>query len=247
MSKLIKRYHRIICNMLDEILECQQENIEAAAELICQTIVSGGRLFAFGCAHAGMLTEELFYRAGGLMLINPIFGPGLMLNEVPVTKTSQFERLSGYADVLLDSVNLGEKDLLILISTSGRNPVPVEMALGSKERGAKVIALTSLKYTQNVSSRHQSGKKVYEIADLVLDNCGQIGDAVLQIEGLIQKMGPTSTIAGSFILNSVVALAVEKMLALGLEPPVYLSANLDEGDEHNRKLLQQYREQLVYI
>ena len=181
-----------------------------------------------------MLTEELFYRAGGLMLINPIFGPGLMLNEVPVTKTSQFERLSGYADVLLDSVNLGEKDLLILISTSGRNPVPVEMALGSKERGAKVIALTSLKYTQNVSSRHQSGKKVYEIADLVLDNCGQIGDAVLQIEGLIQKMGSTSTIAGSFILNSVVALAVEKMLALGLEPPVYLSANLDEGDEHNR-------------
>ena len=135
MSKLIKRYHRIICNMLDEILECQQENIEAAAELICQTIVSGGRLFAFGCAHAGMLTEELFYRAGGLMLINPIFGPGLMLNEVPVTKTSQFERLSGYADVLLDSVNLGEKDLLILISTSGRNPVPVEMELGSQNPG----------------------------------------------------------------------------------------------------------------
>ena len=247
MATLMEQYHELITAILDEILTTQQEKVEEAAELISQTVISGGNLYAFGCAHAGMLTEELFYRAGGLMLINPIFGPGLMLSEVPVTKTSQFERIDGYAQVLLDSVKLKAGDLLILISTSGRNSVPVEMALGAKTRGAKVIALTSLNYTKNVTSRHSSGKKVFEIADLVLDNCGQLGDAVLSIEGLAQKMAPTSTIAGAFILNSVVARSVEKMIALGLEPPVYLSANLDAGDEHNRRLLEQYRERLVYI
>lgn len=247
MATIMERYYEKIVEILNDIHSTQQEQVEAAAELICTTVTSGAKIYAFGCAHAGMLTEELFYRAGGLMLINPIFGSGLMLNEVPVTKTSQFERLSGYAQVLLNSVKLGTKDLLILISSSGRNSVPVEMALGAKERGAKVITLTSLDYTQNVTSRHVSGKKVFEIADLVLDNCCQLGDAVLQIEGLSQKMAPATTIAGSFILNSVVARSVEKMIALGLEPPVYLSGNLDSGDEHNIRLLEKYQDRLVYI
>lgn len=247
MATILEQYYEKIVQILNKIHSTQQEQIEKTADLICTTVTLGGNLYAFGCAHAGILTEELVYRAGGLMLINPIFGPGLMLNEIPVTKTSQFERLSGYAQVLLNSVKLGARDLLILISSSGRNSVPVEMALGAKERGAKVITLTSLSYSQNVTSRHVSGKKVFELSDLVLDNCCPLGDAVLQIKGLPQKMAPSTTIAGCFILNSVVARSVEKMIAMGLEPPVYLSGNLDSGDEHNMQLLEKYQDRLTYI
>ncbi|MCX7795367.1 MAG: SIS domain-containing protein [bacterium] len=246
MSK-IEEYFSEVKRILHRIEETQTKTMERVANLIAEGIINGSNIFIFGASHSAMMAEELTYRAGGLMLINPIFAPGLSLSERPVNRTSKLERLEGFAKILLDSFPLKKGDILIIASVSGRNTVPVEMALEAKERGLTVIALTSLEYSKNVTSRHKSGKKVYEIADIVLDNCCPKGDAILQIDNLPQKVAPTSTIAGVYILNAIIARVVEILVEKGIEPPIYLSGNLDGGDEYNTRKLQEYKDRIFYM
>jgi len=246
MSK-INEYFSEVKKILTKIEETQVETMEKVANLIADRIINGNNIFIFGASHSAMMAEELTYRAGGLMLINPIFAPGLSLSERPVNRTSKFERLEGFAEILLDSFPLKKDDILIIASVSGRNAVPVEMALKAKEKGLTVVALTSLDYSKSVTSRHKSGKKVYEIADIVLDDCCPKGDAVLQIGNLPQKVAPTSTIAGVYILNAIVARVVEILVEKGIEPPIFLSGNLDGGDEYNARKLQEYKDRIFYM
>ncbi len=246
MSK-INQYFSEVKKILSEVEETQVENIERAANLIAERVLKGNNIFIFGASHSAMMAEELVYRAGGFMLINPIFAPGLSLSERPVTKTSKLERLEGFAKIIIESSPIKEGDVLIIASVSGRNAVPIEMALEAKQKGISVIALTSLNYSKNVGSRHGSGKKVYEIADIVLDNCCPKGDAVLQIGDFPQKVAPASTIAGVYILNAMVARVVEILAERGLEPPVFMSGNLDGGDEYNNRKLQEYKDRIFYM
>lgn len=246
MSK-IEEYFSEVKKILQKIEEAQTENMERVANLIADRIINGNNIFIFGASHSAMMAEELTYRAGGLMLINPIFAPGLSLSERPVNRTSKLERLEGFAKILLDSFPLKKGDILIIASVSGRNAVPVEMAIEAKEKGLTVVALTSLEYSKSVTSRHKSGKKVYEIADIVLDDCCPKGDAVLQIGNLPQKVAPTSTIAGVYILNAIVARVVEILVEKGIEPPIFLSGNLDGGDEYNARKLQEYKDRIFYM
>jgi uncharacterized phosphosugar-binding protein len=197
--------------------------------------------------YAGILAEELFYRAGGLMAINPIFAGDLMLNTDPITHTSRMERLVGYGETLMKNVSIGEGDVLIVHSVSGRNPVSIEVAMEGKKKGAKVVALTNLDYSKSVTSRLPSGERLFEVADVVLDNHGDVGDACVKIPGLEQKVAATSTAIGSIILNSIIAETVEQLVKAGMEkPPVFYSANLDGGDELNRKLIEKYRDNIHY-
>lgn len=246
MSK-IEEYFAEVEKILAKIRETQIENIEKAANAIVDAILRGNNIFIFGASHSGMMAEELVYRAGGLMLINPIFAPGLSLSERPVNRTSKLERIEGFAKILLESYPIKRGDVLIISSVSGRNPVPIEMALEAKEKGLLVIVLTSLEYSKNVISRHRSGKKVYELADIVLDNCCPKGDAVLQISNFPQKVAPTSTIAGVYILNSMIARIIELLVEKGVEPPVFVSGNLDGGDEYNNRKLKEYKDRIFYM
>jgi len=244
---LAERYFGKLVELLKELEETQMENINNAAGLISDAIKEGKSIFVFGCSHSAILTEEVLYRAGGLMLINPIFGPGLTLDIKPVTLTSQMERLEGYGKTLLDFSPVSADDVLIVISNSGRNAVPVEMAMEAKNRGIKVIALTSLAYSQSVSSRHSSGKRLFELADVVLDNCCPTADAILEVEGLRERIGPGSTIAGAALMNAIMIKVVENLMKLNIEPPIYVSANLEGGEEHNRRLLGLYKSQIHYL
>ncbi|MGE5528581.1 MAG: sugar isomerase domain-containing protein, partial [Patescibacteria group bacterium] len=228
-----KRYFAEIRRLLDEVEETQAEKMQKAADLLAERIMSGNRLFIFGCSHAAMLAEEMVYRAGGLVLMNPIFGPGLALTERPVSRTSKLERLEGYARIVLESSPLEPGDVLIVVSTSGRNAVPIEMAMEAKRMGATVIALTSLGYANAISSRHKSGKKLHDVADLVLDNRGIAGDAILEVEGMKQRICGTSYVVGAVMLHSIVAEVVERLLEKGVEPPVLTSGNLDGGMDAN--------------
>ena len=181
------------------------------------------------------------------MLINPIFAPGLTLDVRPPTMTSRIERLEGYGRLIMQNVPAGEGDVLVLISVSGRNAVPVEVAMETKERGMKLIVITALDYTKNVTSRHSSGKKVYELADLVLDNYSPKGDAILELEGLPQKTGATSGIAASVIMHAIVSQVVENLINKGITPPIYMSGNLDGGAEYNERMLKEYRDRIFYL
>lgn len=240
-------YFEAVRRVLDEVERTQEQAIRRAAEIVAQAIASGRMVYVFGASHASIPAQEMFYRAGGLVPINPILPPGLTTDVRPITRTTHIERMPGYAEVILKDVPLQAGDVLIVISVSGRNTVPVEMAEEAKARGAVVIAVTSVAYSRTVASRAPSGRLLYQTADLVLDLCGEPGDAAVQIPGLAQRVGPTSTAAAVAILNAVVVEAVRQLRDMGIEPPVFLSANLDGADAHNAELIRRYRDRLTYM
>lgn len=244
---LARRFFAEVRDIIDKVESTQMLNIAKAADILTKAIVEERKVFVFGCSHAAILAEELCYRAGGLALINPIFAPGLTVTERPITRTSRLERLEGYGKILVETTPIEKDDVLIIASTSGRNSVPVEMAIEAKKVGVIVIALTSFEYSKAVVARHSSGKRLYELADLVLDNCGVVGDVVLEVPGLPQKVGSTSNIIGSIILQSVIAETIENLMDTGRIPPVFASANLDEGEELNSRIFEKYRHLITYM
>jgi len=243
----IREYIGNVRRILDDVMQTQAEAMKEAARLIAEATLSARNVFAFGCSHAGLVTLELYYRTGGMATINPVRAPGLNLDVDPATMTSQMERLNDYGRFIIDALPLHENDVIIIHSVSGRNTVTIDAAIRAREKGAKVIALTNLNTSGTVSSRHPSGKKLFEVADLVIDNRGARGDASLDIEGVPEKVAPTSTAIGAAILNAVVAQAVANVVAAGGVAPVFISANLDEGDAHNARMLEQYKEHIFYM
>ena len=243
----IDRYFSSIKDILANIQENQIEAMEAVSKLFTETIANGNTIFITGCSHSSIFAQEVFYRAGGLMLINPIFLPGMTLDTIPITQTTRYENISGIGTAVLSESKLRKGDTLVIASISGRNIVPVEMALWAKENGINTVSLTSINYSKAVQSRHSSGKRLFEATDFVLDVMCPKGDAVLEIDGLPEKTAPASTISGIAILHAIISETISKLIALGITPPVYLSANLDGGDEHNRRMLEKYRQQIHYI
>ena len=230
-----------------QVEQTQTAGLNAGARMVADATLSGHNLFAFGASHAGLVTLDLYYRTGGMATVNPVRAPGLMLDIDPATMTSQMERLPQYGRVIVDALPLQPEDVLILHSVSGRNPVTIDMAIRAREKGAKVIVLTNMQTTTAVSSRHPAGKNLYEYADLALDNCGCLGDASLEIAGVPEKVAPTSTVIGSMMLTAMTAEAVRLVAEAGGVPPVFVSANLDTGDDHNANMLKAYRDRIFYM
>ena len=233
-------------SLLDKVLLTQREVIEKSADCFVATLLRGGRLFAFGSSHAGMITQELFYRTGGLAVVNPIFAPGLSPEVSPVTLSSQMERLPEYGRLLAQKSGMTSGDTLLIHSVSGRNPVAIDLALEARSLGVTCIALTSLEYSRQVSSRHPIGKRLYELCDLVIDNCGCYGDAAIVIPGFVEQVAPTSTVIGAAIVNALSIRILELCLQEGLQPPFLVSANTDRGDAYNQAVFARFREQILY-
>jgi uncharacterized phosphosugar-binding protein len=243
----IENYFSAVTGILEEILLKEADVMHKVSGLFSEAVARGNTVFITGCSHSSIFAQEVYYRAGGFMLMNPVFLPGMTLDTVPVTQTTRYEQISGIAEAVLSESKIRAGDVLVIASVSGRNAVPVEMALWAKSNGVTTVALTSLNYSKAVESRHSSGKKLYELADFVLDLRCPKGDAVLEVEGLPEKTAPVSTITGIAMLHAVIAQAVENLIRAGITPPVYLSANLDGGREHNKRMLDQYREQIHYL
>jgi uncharacterized phosphosugar-binding protein len=243
----IRAYFDNLRDIIDKVIDTQAEALHKGARILSQAALKGNNLFAFGCSHAGLLALELYYRTGGMALINPVRAPGLNLDVDPATMTSQMERLPDYGRMIIDAQPIENGDVIIIHSVSGRNTVTVDAALREKEKGATVIALTNMETTRQVKSRHPSGKNLYEVADLVLDNCGCLGDAALDIPGVPEKVAPTSTAVGAAMLNAMMAQTVALMTEAGAVPPVFVSANLDRGDAHNKEMLARYKNNIFYM
>lgn len=248
MSTLANTYLDTVIGLLSRLKDEEMGPIERAAKLIADAIEQGHSLFAFGCTHSSLPIQDLVYRAGGLMLVNPLFGPGITALDIkPTTISSGMEQMEGYAKVILDNSPLKTGDVLILVSVSGRNAVPVELAQIAQERGIKVIGVTSREYSEAVSSRHSSGKKMNDFADILLDNKAPKGDAVLEAESVPQKFTPVSGVTSIALLQALVAATIEELLGRGIVPPIFLAANVDGGKEYNARLLAQYRDRIFYI
>lgn len=242
MSKSVE-YFENLQKIIARIATEQLDNIEKAARAVADTLENGGRVHAFGTGHSHMLAEEIFYRAGGLVNVNPILETSLMLHE-SAAKSTELERLEGYGEILFDHHSISNKDILFLFSNSGRNGVAIDLALIAGERGVKTVVITNMEHTMQGASRHSSGKKLFEAADIVIDNCGCHGDASMRIDEINRSVAPTSTAAGAAILNAIEARAVEIMVSEGFTPEVFSSSNVDGGDEINNAYIAKYKKEI---
>ncbi len=242
---MMEKYLKIINSTLEQIKDTQGENIHAAAEVFAETIKKDGLIHLFGTGHSHMIALEGYSRAGGLAVINPILEENLMLHHGAI-KSGSLERLSGYAAAIIALNDIKRRDCLVVISNSGRNAVPVEMALEIRKRNIPCIAITSLAHSRASLSRHSSGKRLFEAADIIIDNCGPNGDASLEIPGLPTAIAPLSTITGAFIIHSITAIAIESLLAQGITPPVFISGNASGSELHNYEILEKYKHRIRF-
>lgn len=240
-------YFEQALTVIKDVARTQTVVIKSVAEIMVEAIVAKQSIFSFGASHSFIITEEMVYRSGGLMLINPIYPHGMNFSVHPLPATSRMERLAGLGRELLDASPAKAGDILLMTSNSGRNHVVIDMALRAKEKHLKTAAITSIAYSKGVNSRHPSGKKLCDLCDFVIDNCTPVGDAAVQIPGFPQKVGPLSTIAGCAIANALVTETVAMLVARGLTPPVFVSANLDGGDEHNAKCMAENHYRIFYM
>jgi uncharacterized phosphosugar-binding protein len=248
MGNLSTQYIEQIKNLLDRIINENNQDFKQAASILADAIGGDGRVFAWGRTHSSTTMQDIYVRAGGLMVINAIFIPGLeALQTGPFGITSKIERLEGYAEIILDYTPIRKGDVLIVVSVSGRNSVPVEMAKVAQERGIKVIAVTGYEYTKSVTSRHIGGQNMYFYADVVLDNKAKAGDAILDAQGSPAKFCPVSGITTTAVLQCLVAETIEELITRGITPPIFMAQNIDGGEEFNNKMLEQYKDKIFYL
>ncbi len=239
-------YYDIIIQKLEEIKLHEIDRIHAAGKLCFDAFKNGHSIYVFGASHAGILAEELYCRAGGLMIMNPVFNPTLMLNTQPFETTSLMERLVGFGDIIFKEAGIKKDDVLIVHSVSGRNSVGIDMAASAKNAGTNVVAITNIQYSKSVESRHPSGKRLFELADIVIDNHGDIGDASVVLNDGIHSAGPTSTVIGATIVNMLALDIIERCETENIEIPVFESANLKPDIERQKRLQLKYRSQIHY-
>lgn len=234
MTNPIEQYLNVCIDQLSHLRDLSAESIAAAGEAVADAIQNNKGYFLFGSGHSALIAHEAFWRAGGLAPALPIVDP----------TGGDAERLPGYAPIVLEHYDLQPGSVIVVISNSGINPLPVEVALECKARGLTVIAITCLAHSQAVASRHPGGKKLYEVADIVIDTQGLPGDAALDLPGVPGRVGPTSTLLGAAIVEAISVQATAVLVERGVTPPVLVSANLPEGDAHNRALVERYRNRL---
>lgn len=233
-------YYEKTVGVLERIRTTQRERIAGAARVAQRTIEAGGIIYIFGCGHSHLIAMDNFYRAGGLCNVSPILDVSLMLHD-GAAKSSRLEKTPGLAASVLERYCLTEQDCLFVVSTSGKNAVPVEMAKAAKNQGIPTVAVVSGAYFAD------PGEKLYQCANLYIDNCVPHGDAVIELPGCDAPMGSVSTAASAFILQSVLLEAAAAAAQRGFKPPIYLSGNVAGGAEFNKALIREYMPRIKHL
>jgi uncharacterized phosphosugar-binding protein len=233
---------RLMEAALERVISTQTGNIRLAAGLVIEAIQDDGIIQVFGTGHSRSIAMEIAGRAGGLVPANALSIKDLVMygGTTPADILDPtIERDPGLAQRILDLADTQPEDVFIIASNSGGNGSVVELALLAKGRGHRVIAVTSLEHTRHVASRHPSGRRLFEIADVVIDNCGVFGDAALPLP-VGGAIAATSSLTGVLIAQMLVAEVCGGLLRVGKEVPVLVSANVPGGDEHNEALNRRY-------
>ncbi|MGB2042872.1 MAG: sugar isomerase domain-containing protein [Flavobacteriaceae bacterium] len=235
-------YHLAINTLFESIVKANEKSIPKAIEWFAETLIQDQLIHTFGTGHSHMVGLELFVRAGGLANVNAMLDSSVMTTE-GAQRSAEIERISGFSKVIWDQHKIVKGDLFLVISNSGRNAMPIEMALLAKKNGNKVIAITSMEQSKLYPSRISSQPKLYEVADLVLDNKVPSGDTMLQIGN--ERSGPASTLAGCFLVNLIAIEAMKKAYSQGVKLPVYFSQNIDGFS--NEELYKRYGERIKHL
>ena len=227
-----REYQESLSGILASAMADEASNVRNAAQIVASTFSAGGVLFIFGSGHSHMFAEEAFYRAGGATRVCPVLKPPYMLHEGAVQST-RLEREAGHAAEVLSGYELdARRDCMLVVSNSGANALPIEVAAAASGRGLPVIVITSRAYAQSVQ---RPGPRLHDLADVVIDNHCPPGDALVRLADDLPPAGPASTVVGLALLNSVVVEACAMQLAAGERPEVFLSANMPDAPAHNEK------------
>ncbi len=244
------------CRGLIDKVAAQESAIAQAADWFSQTILAGRMVHVFGSGHSRMMTEEMWPRYGSFPGFNPIVELSLSFHNLVVGCNGQrqamfLENISGLADRILRNFDINDTDSALIISSSGCNIVPIEMAECLQKRGVKVVAMISKDHSEPSTSKRSDGKKLQDFADLVLDTGAPPGDAMVYIDGLATPVAPGSTVGGCLLVNSIKAEVAKRLTAAG-QPPKVLTASIITGaeeatrlfeaayDEHGRRISQYY-------
>lgn len=252
MNSLIHNYHKTIDSLLAQI-EGEYESIQKAAKVITDAVIADRMVHVIGPGgHSNMGAEEVLWRAGGLAIWNSILDPGT--NLIHGAKRSNIvERTPGYAHAVLDAYHVGEEagEVIVIINAYGINSMTIDTVEECKARGLTTIGVTSDSFAKTVPlghpARHPSGKNLFEEVDIYINNHLPIGDTVISIDGYGQKVGATTTFCNCFVMNCLSACVVDEMVRRGIEPPVFQSANMPGGDEHNRVLERKYGKRIKHL
>ena len=226
---MLFEYGDAILEVIKKAEEKNKDTIKVLAEKFAENIENDKIIHTFGTGHSHMLGIELFARAGALGNVDAMLDPDT-LTSFGAQRSGAMEQTSGVSDVIYDSYNIEKGDIMIITSNSGRNAMPIEMAMRCQKEGVYVVALTNLAQSTNTTSRHPSGKKLYECADCVIDSCVPTADATLNLDGI--KTGPASSIVTMFLVNTIVSEAIKIVLSHGKRPYVFQSQNVDGFDNN---------------
>lgn len=240
---IIQKYYNEVLCVLKRINSTQIDKIEKVAELVADVIKDDGIIYIFGCGHSHLIGLDAFYRAGGLANVCAMLDTDLMLHN-GAAKSSKMEKMSGIAKPILDRYCLTKKDMLIVVSTSGKNTVPVEMAVEAQKRRIPTVGIFSSAYFDDVSDK---GRLLSENVDVGIDNCVCYGDAVIDVPACKTKMGSVSTVASSFIIQSLLLEGAAKASEKGYTPSVYMSGNVPGGSEFNKEIINNFYPRIKHL
>jgi len=235
-------YVNTINEILKDVEANNHDNIKIAAEKFAEAIMNDKIIHTFGTGHSHMIGVEMFARAGGLGNVDAMLDPDVLTSN-GTARSGSIERLSGVSDIVYDNYKIEKGDIMLIVSNSGRNAMPIEMAMRCRKEGIYTICITSLKQSKSMKSRHASGKRLFELCDLVLDNCAPSGDGCLNIDGYIT--GAVSTIAGCFLVNTISTEAIKICTSKGFRPYIYQSQNVDGAD--NEAIVVHYRDRIKHL
>lgn len=241
MSEYKDIFTKGVINHLKEVDEKETENIKEASKIIVDAFSKKGILHVFATGHSHMFAEELFYRAGGLVPIDPILIPPLMQHVGAITST-KLERKSGLAKEIFDKLDLKDGEPFIIVSNSGINAVPIEMASLAKKAGHKVIVITSVNASSQLESRVSDKSHLYDYGDVVIDNHIPYGDYLIETKN--GRTGSASSIVGAYIAQRIVLEVIAESERRGIDAPIFQSANIPNGDKHNKELVKEYQERI---
>ena len=239
---ITEKYLQETIAVLNKIKDTQLDKIREAAKIVAETIKNDGIIYIFGCGHSHLIALDCFYRAGGLANVSAMLDTDLMLHN-GAAKSSKMEKMSGIAEGVFERYCITKKDVLITVSTSGKNAVPVEMAQTATKNGIKNISVVSSAYFAD----KKDAPLLYECSDMYIDNCVPHGDAVIEIDGAETNMGSLSASASSFILQSVLMEAADLAGKDGAKLPVYMSGNVEGGAEFNKALIKEYLPRIKHL
>jgi uncharacterized phosphosugar-binding protein len=241
----LDRYWQAIAELQNRVISGQRSLLIEIAARMAETTRRDQRIFVFGTGHSHLIAEEGFYRAGGLANVVPILSEHFMLHHLPALG-SHLERTPGLADMILDRYTPESEEMLFVFSNSGVNRLPVEMALRGRERGMFVVGISSFVYARQASIS-DLGLRLDQVANLALDNCGTVGDALLEVKDFPWRVAPSSTVICALIWNCLVAESVRLLQESGMVPPIFVSINVAGAAEHNQTLLEKWRPRNIHL